>query len=102
MGHQAHNRSPLDSDVMSAIVATALDAIITMDHHGNVVEFNPSAERIFGYTRAEAVGRPLATLIIPPLLRAEHRAGLKRYLAGGDGTVIGHKLELIAMRSDHT
>jgi diguanylate cyclase (GGDEF)-like protein/PAS domain S-box-containing protein len=102
MGHQPHEQAPHDADVTAAIVAGALDAIITMDHHGHVVEFNPAAERIFGYTRAEAVGRPLASLIIPPLLRAAHRAGLKQYLAGGEGKVIGRKLELIAMRSDRT
>ena len=52
-----------------AILDSALDCIITMDADGRVVEFNPAAERVFGYTRAEAVGRELAELIIPPSLR---------------------------------
>jgi diguanylate cyclase (GGDEF)-like protein/PAS domain S-box-containing protein len=86
----------------AAIVETALDAIIMIDHHGRVVEFNPAAERIFGYSRDDALGRKLAELIIPPLLRVQHRAGLKRYLATGNATVMGRPLELIAMRSDHS
>ena len=57
-----------------AILDTALDGIITMDATGHVREFNPAAEHIFGFTRAEAVGKELAELIVPPELRAQHRA----------------------------
>src|SRR5207253_3977590 len=63
-----------------AILETALDCIITMDAKGLVREFNPAAERVFGFTRADAVGRELAELIIPPSLREMHRRGLARYL----------------------
>ena len=64
----------------SAMFETALDCIISIDHEGRVVEFNPAAERTFGYRRAEALGKELAELIIPPRLRAQHRQGLARYL----------------------
>ena len=57
----------------TAILETALDGIITIDHQGRILEFNPAAEAIFGYTRAEAVGRPLAELIVPPAWRERHR-----------------------------
>lgn len=57
----------------SAILATALDAIITMDHEGNTVEFNPAAERIFGYRRDAIIGQNLADFIIPEALRERHR-----------------------------
>lgn len=83
-----------------AILQTALDAIITMDHKGRIIEFNPAAEQTFGYSRREAVGRGLADLIIPPDLREQHRAGLARYLATGDGPVIGRRIEVTAMRAD--
>jgi PAS domain S-box-containing protein len=46
-----------------------LDCIITMDADGRVIEFNAAAERTFGYTKADAIGRALTDLIIPPLLR---------------------------------
>ena len=50
----------------TAVFASSLDAIITIDHAGNVVEFNRAAERMFGRTAEEAVGSELAELIIPP------------------------------------
>ena len=69
----------------SAILESALDAIIVMDHQGQVVEFNPAAEKTFGVTRAEAVGREMAELIIPPALRERHRRSLAHYLATDAG-----------------
>jgi two-component system CheB/CheR fusion protein len=83
-----------------AILDSALDCVITMDSHGRVVEFNPAAERVFGFTRADAVGQELAELIIPPSLREMHRAGLKRYLETGEGPVLGRRLEIGAVRAD--
>jgi PAS domain S-box-containing protein len=86
----------------AAVVETALDCIIVMDHLGRVVEFNPSAERTFGYRRSEVIGKLMADLIIPPALRERHRIGLARYLATGEGPVMNQRIELNAMRSDGT
>lgn len=83
-----------------AILDSALDCIITMDGTGHVQEFNPAAERTFGYKRAEAVGRELAELIIPPSLRDRHRQGLAHYLKTGRGPVLGQRLEMPAVRAD--
>ena len=83
----------------SAVVRSALDAVITMDASGCITEFNPSAERIFGYPAADAVGQPLAELIIPPSHRAGHVEGLARYLATGEGPVLNHRIEIDAMRA---
>jgi PAS domain S-box-containing protein len=81
---------------------SALDCVVTMDHQGRVVEFNPAAEQVFGYRRDQALGQPMAELIIPPSLRDAHRAGLKHYLETGEGPVLGHRLELTAVRADGT
>ena len=91
-----------DAEVVrnATIVDLALDAIISIDHEGRIVEFNPAAERMFGYPRADVMGRPMADLIIPPHLRAAHFAGLHRYLATGESRVLGRRLELEAMRAD--
>ena len=62
---QEHNR---------LIVESALDAIITIDHDGRITEFNPAAQQIFGWPRAEVIGRELAQVIIPPAMRDAHRA----------------------------
>jgi PAS domain S-box-containing protein len=84
----------------SAIVESALDCIVAMDGDGMVLEFNPEAERTFGYPREEAIGKEMAELIIPPALRAAHRSGLARYLATGEGPVLGKRIEITAMRAD--
>ena len=60
-----------------AMLEAALDAVITIDHRGEVIEFNPAAERTFGYSREEAVGREMAELIVPagPAREPPRRAG---------------------------
>jgi PAS domain S-box-containing protein len=83
-----------------AILDTALDAIIGMDHQGRITEFNPAAERTFGYTKAHALGRELADLLIPRELRDSHRDGLVRYLVTGRGPFIDRRVETIACRAD--
>ena len=84
----------------AAIVDAALDSIISIDHAGRIIEFNPQAEKTFGYKRDDVIGQPMAELIIPPSLRSQHREALTRYLATGTGTVIGRRVELTGMRSD--
>lgn len=84
----------------AAILDSALDCIITMDAAGRVVDFNPAAERTFGYQHAEVVGKPLVELIIPPDLRQAHGDGLARYRATGEHVVLGRRIEIRAMRAD--
>lgn len=86
----------------AAILDTALDCIITIDHQGRVLEFNPAAERTFGYRQADAIGREMGELIVPPALRDAHLKGLTRYLATGEAHVLNRRLEITAMRSDGT
>jgi PAS domain S-box-containing protein len=84
----------------SAILETALDCIISMDNEGKVFDFNSAAERTFGYSRGDVIGRELADLIIPPSLRERHQQGMAHYLATGEGPVLGKRLELPALRAD--
>jgi len=86
----------------AAIVETALDGIITMDHQGRIVEFNPAAEQLFGYRCSDVLGRTLDEMLIPPAQRERHRRGLAHYLATGEGAVLGRRLELSALRADQT
>jgi PAS domain S-box-containing protein len=85
-----------------AVLRTALDAIITMDHDGAVVEFNPAAEQMFGISREEALGRPLADLIVPERLRDAHSDGLSRLLRTGEQRLVGRRIESFALRRDGT
>ena len=84
----------------SAILNAAFDSIVTMDAEGRVVEVNQATERMFGYAASEMVGRELAELIIPPELREPHRRGVERYVTTGHGRMVGHPVELPAMRAD--
>lgn len=83
-----------------AILDSALDCIITMNADGRVLEFNPAAERVFGFARDEAVGHELAELVIPLALREKHRQGLARFLKTGEGPVLGRRIEINAVRRD--
>src|SRR5258706_4266278 len=84
----------------AAVLESALDCIITIDQHGHILEFNPAAEATFGYSRAEALGREMAQLIIPPSLRDEHRRGLTRYLITKESHILGRRIELTGLRAD--
>ncbi|MGA9902159.1 MAG: PAS domain S-box protein [Terriglobales bacterium] len=84
----------------AAIVDSALDCIVTIDHEGCITEFNPAAEHTFGYRRDEVLGKHLADTIIPPALREKHRQGFARYLATGEARVLEKRIEMTAVRAD--
>ncbi len=84
----------------AAILETAIDCIIGMDQDGVVTEWNPAATRTFGYNPAEAIGRKVAELIIPPQMRAAHVRGLARFLATGEGPVLDQRVEVSALHQD--
>jgi two-component system cell cycle sensor histidine kinase/response regulator CckA len=98
------NSKPVPSDQLEmlyrGILDTALDCIITIGADGRILEFNPAAERTFGFSRSEAIGKELAELIIPPRMREQHRRGLAHYLKTGDGPVIGKRIEIAGLRKD--
>ena len=83
------------------LAATANDAILSADRHGNITYFNPGAERIFGFASNEVIGRPL-TALMPERFREAHRTGLARYVATGEARVIGKTVELAGRRKDGT
>ena len=85
-----------DTALRNAVIDAALDCIIMMDQEGLVVEFNPAAEQVFGYTREEAVGATLADLVIPKNLRDAHHNGLLNYLKTGEHAVLNKRIEVPA------
>jgi len=84
------------------IVETALDGVVTINHKGFITGWNSHAERLFGWTRAEAQGRELAELIIPERLREQHRAGMLRYLESGVARVVNKRIEMMALHRNGT
>lgn len=86
--------------MLASVFAASLDCIVVIDEQGIVLEFNPAAEAAFGYSRGEALGSPIAELIVPPQHRDAHSSGLGRYVAGGEPRVVGKRVNVEAMRSD--
>src|ERR1043166_4205377 len=85
---------------MRLVLGGALDAVVMIDEAGRIVDWNPQAERLFGWSRAEAIDRTMAELIVPREFRERHQKGLETYLATGQGPILGKRLELPALRKD--
>jgi PAS domain S-box-containing protein len=97
---RAEQRVTESEALYSAIVNAALDCVVTIDSRGRIVEFNPAATRVFGFSRDEALGRELASLIVPERLRDRHRAALARNVETGESRILGQRLEMPALRAD--
>jgi PAS domain S-box-containing protein len=74
---------------LRAIATTSLDAILVVGRDGRILDFNGAAQQIFGYTPKEAIGQPMADLIVPAHHRPAHDAGMHRFLTGGEKRVVG-------------
>jgi PAS domain S-box-containing protein len=99
---QAERALRLSEERNQLIVETALDGVITINRQGTITGWNTQAEKMFGWSRSEVMGRELAELIIPPSLREEHRTGMKRYVDSGVARVLNKRIELSALhRSGH-
>lgn len=85
---------------LRAVIDGALDAILTIDDHGNLVEFNSAAERMFGYKKEQVLGKELAEVIVPPNMREAHRHGHRNYVQTGEKNIFNRRVEMNAMRSD--
>ena len=92
--------SPSAGKRLGAYLEAAIDCVIVADASGRIVEFNPAAERTFGYSREEALGRTMAELIVPPALRERHIAAFARFVKSGEGSMLGRRVELTGMRAD--
>ncbi|MDB5820856.1 MAG: hypothetical protein JWQ11_4496 [Rhizobacter sp.] len=84
----------------SSIVDYALDALISTDADGRIVEFNPAAQQMYGLSRSDVLGRSVSTVIMPERFHAAHQAGMARMKSGGQGRVLGKRLELFGLRAD--
>ena len=83
----------------TAILDTALDCVISIDHNGNIFEWNASADQTFGYSRDNVLGKQLSDLIVPPDQREAFNTGFKRYLETSESKIIGNRIETVGIRS---
>jgi PAS domain S-box-containing protein len=84
------------------VLDAAFDGIIVIKPSGVVVDLNAAAERMFGYPREKAIGQELASLIVPPDRSEAHRQALQQYDPAKPSRIVGHRVELEAVRSDGT
>ena len=80
------------------LVDTALDAVLSIDEHGRITEWNTQAETMFGWRREEALGRRLSETLIPMRYRFDHEEGLRRFLTSGEGPLLNRRVEFTAVR----
>ncbi|TMG41974.1 MAG: PAS domain S-box protein [Chloroflexi bacterium] len=85
---------------LRGIIDSALDAVVTLDETGRITEWSPGAETLFGWTREEAMGHRLTENIIPERYRGRHEAALARFLATGERTILGRRIEIEAQHRD--
>jgi PAS domain S-box-containing protein len=87
---------------LQALIASANDAVITIDERSKIIDWNKAAERMFGWKRQEALGETLTQLIIPTGYRAHHDAGIERFLRDGSGQIFNRRVETLALhRNGH-
>ena len=81
-----------------AIFDSSLDAIVGIDSDGSVIQWNPRATAIFGYSASEAIGQKMTDMIIPKRFHESHANGMKRFLATEKGSILNQSIELVAVR----
>ncbi len=82
------------------IIESSINAIVIMDSYGIITDWNRRAEKIFGWSRIEAIGQRLDELIIPERYRRLHRAGMEKFLKTGSAPILNKQTELTALRRD--
>lgn len=87
---------------MRLMIESARDAIVTIDVHSHIVDWNSAATAMFGWTREEAIGSDLTQLIVPKQHRASHHGGLKRFLKDGTHGILNTSVETTALMRDGT
>ncbi len=84
-------------ELRSSIVDSSLDALLSIDSEGRIIEYSKSAVEMLGWTREEAMGRDMATMLIPEQYRSAHAAGMQKFLETGEGPLIGKRIEAVAL-----
>ena len=93
-GHVALHRS---EERTRAVLESTTEAVVGMDRAGLITDWNHAAETTFGWSRDEAIGRVLVDTIVPDRHREAHRAGVRRFLATGEGPILNSRIELEAL-----
>jgi PAS domain S-box-containing protein len=90
------NRPPETSDPIRLFLETSLDAVVVMNEHGLVTHWTRRSTHLFHWNRDEAIGRPLAELVVPPRQRGVYAAGLAKFLRSGASNLMNRRIEVTA------
>lgn len=85
---------------IKVILENSSDAFVSIDHRGLITDWNAQAERTFGWSKQEAIGRDMASLLVPESQREQHNAGFRRFIGTGTGPVINNRLEVTALHKN--
>ena len=96
----AITEAKLQAEQLEATVSASLDGIIIINALGKVVEFSDSAERIFGYTKEDIIGKDMSAMIVPQRYREAHNNGMARMRDTGEANILGQRIEIEALRAD--
>lgn len=104
MSQETHPSPPATPDsqqFLSAVLDTAVDAILLIDEQGTIRSFNQAAVRMFGYQADETINRNV-TMLMPEPFASHHNQYIQRYLRTGNAHVIGTGREVTGQRKDGT
>jgi two-component system sensor histidine kinase/response regulator len=82
------------------IINTAMDAVVTMNAEGLITNWNSEAERMFGWSCQEALGKRLSETILPRQYREDYERGLQCFLKTGNGMMLRQRTEITALNRD--
>ncbi len=82
------------------VLENALDAVVGVNELEHVTYWNRQAESTFGWSKSEAIGRPMSELIVPPRFREAHRQGMRRFLETGEERILNRRIEVVAQRKN--
>ncbi|MBZ0092844.1 MAG: PAS domain S-box protein, partial [Sulfuricellaceae bacterium] len=97
---ESQDRLREQKEFLASIFENALDAVVLMDAEGVITCWNSQAEKTFGWSRKEAVGRLLHETIVPSRHREAHVSGLRRFLSTGESSRLNARIEIIALHRD--
>jgi diguanylate cyclase (GGDEF)-like protein/PAS domain S-box-containing protein len=98
--HRAVEETRKGEQRVKAIIDTALDAFVGADAQGRITDWNPRAQEIFGWTRAQVLGRTITETIVPLRFREAHEVAMRRFASVGGSGVVGERIQLSALRRD--
>ncbi len=99
--NQNQDLAPFKDDMFASLTKFATDSIIVVDNRGRIISWNKSSEKMFGYSKNEAIGQSLQ-LIIPKKYQSAHKKGMNNFISTKKGKVMGKTVEIEGQKKDQS